>query len=372
MAAALIPEPSLLIADEPTTALDVVTGEHIMDLIADLRTETGCGVLFITHDLRHVWRRADRLAVMKEGVIVDSGTALELRDSPVHPYTRELLDASYRLTGKPTYLPEAASLSEPATEYLKAVGLSKQYGGAAATERAVDRVSLRISEGECIGLVGESGCGKSTLARLLLALEQPEHGAVLFREQALAGASKQALRQFRRHVQVVFQDSASSLNDRLPIWRSVLEPLDNYKDAQPVFFEGLQLSRREKALRLLRITGLDEEHMDRYPHELSGGQRQRACISRGISLCPQLLICDEPTSSLDMPTQRQILNLLKRLQRELGMSLLFISHDLAAVGQLCDRLLVMKEGKIVDEFAATELWSEKRHPYTRLLISAAL
>ncbi|MFC4601886.1 ABC transporter ATP-binding protein [Cohnella hongkongensis] len=257
------------------------------------------------------------------------------------------------------------------SECLQVNDLLKQYSHGADNVIAVNRVSFTIRPGECVGLVGESGSGKSTLVRLLLALELPDQGEILFQGQSLIRARKRELRQLRQHFQVVFQDSAASLNDRLPIWRSVVEPLDNYARANPVFFQGTMLTRRDKAEQLLSMVGLSAEHMDRYPHELSGGQRQRVCMARGISLGPRLLICDEPTSSLDVTTQSQILHLLQNLQKQLNMSVLFISHDLAAAVQLCNRLLVMQEGRIVDEFAANELWLDERHLYTRMLRFAA-
>ncbi len=257
------------------------------------------------------------------------------------------------------------------SECMQVRHLSKHYARGGKHVIAVDHVSFTIRQGECVGLVGESGSGKSTLVRLLLALEHPDQGEILFQDMSLTRTNRRVLRQLRQHIQVVFQDSTASLNDRLPVWRSVLEPLDNYAHVIPVFFRGVVLSRREQAERLLNIVGLAREHMDRYPHELSGGQRQRVCIARGISLCPQLLICDEPTSSLDVTTQSQILRLLQSLRRQLNMSVLFISHDLAAVAQLCHRMLVMQQGRIVDACKVDELWLAERHPYTKVLVSAA-
>ncbi|WP_270165431.1 ATP-binding cassette domain-containing protein [Paenibacillus sp. SYP-B4298] len=257
-------------------------------------------------------------------------------------------------------------------ELLRAEGLVKHYRRGGLQTAAVDGVSLVVGSCECVGIVGESGSGKSTLARLLLGLEQPDEGEVLLLGQSLTCASQRELRRLRQHVQVVFQDPTASLNERLPIWRSVIEPLDNFKSVQPELWQGAVLPRRARAEKLLHMVGLDSSYMNRYPHELSGGQRQRVCIARAISLSPQLLVCDEPTSSLDAASQSQIMQLLSELQMRLGLSIVFISHDLAAVGQLCDRIMVMYEGKIVDEFARGELWGEKRHPYTRLLIAAAL
>lgn len=257
------------------------------------------------------------------------------------------------------------------SECMQVRHLSKHYSRGGNSVVAVDQVSFAIGTGECVGLVGESGSGKSTLVRLLLALEHPDQGEILFQNKSLIRRSRRELRQLRQHIQVVFQDSTASLNDRLPVWRSLLEPLDNYAHVSPVFFQETAFTRREKAERLLSMVGLAVDLLDRYPHELSGGQRQRVCIARAISLCPQLLICDEPTSSLDVTTQGQILQLLQELQRRLNMSVLFISHDLAAVAQLCTRMLVMQQGRIVDECTATELWLHERHPYTKILISTA-
>lgn len=391
IAAALMPGPSLLIADEPTSALDVVTGERIMDLLSSLQAEKGCSILFITHDLRHVWRRADQLAVMKTGKLVETGKPATIRERPAHPFTKELLAAYPRMMS----MEASAALSAPADGderfpnrpnsffeplakangyphiCLEASGLTKHFKGDGGDVAGVDGVSFSIERGECVGLVGESGCGKSTLARLLLALEAPSQGELSFLGHSLVKSNRRTLRELRRHIQVVFQDSTAALNDRLPIWRSVIEPLDNFRDICPPFFQGERLTRREKAQRLLQMTGLSSQHMDRYPHELSGGQRQRACIARSISLCPKLLVCDEPTSSLDVTTQKQILQLLRDLQLRLNMSVLFISHDIAAVSMLCGRVLVMKEGRIVDEFAPNALRSGELHPYTQVLIAAA-
>lgn len=258
-------------------------------------------------------------------------------------------------------------------EAVKVVNLSKSYPSKSAKEKGngIHRLSFTIRQGECVGLVGESGCGKSTLVRQLLALETPDEGEVYWLSQRLANLSRSRLRLLRQHVQAVFQDAAAALNDRLPIWRSVIEPLDNYPDVKSTIFERQDLERRERAQFLLALVGLSGEHLDRYPHELSGGQRQRVCIARAVSLCPQVLICDEPTSGLDPTIQRQILELLLRLQRELKMSMLFISHDMAVIAQLCQRVMVMKKGLIVDQFGVDQMNEEARHEYTKLLIAAA-
>ncbi|MBB6021875.1 peptide/nickel transport system ATP-binding protein [Paenibacillus sp. JGP012] len=253
---------------------------------------------------------------------------------------------------------------------LVANNLVKTYGHGKQVVHAVQQVSFTIQKGECLGLVGESGSGKSSLARLLLALEKPDHGDIRLLGSSMVEIKKSTLRKMRQHIQVVFQDSNASLNDRLPVWRSVLEPLDNFPDVSPSFLADVRHDRRETARWLLEMVGLESEHLDRYPHELSGGQRQRIAIARGISLKPQLLICDEPTSSLDVTVQANILRLLKQLQTELEMSFLFISHDIAAVHQMSNRIIVMKDGAIVDEFASELINEPQRHDYTKSLLSA--
>ncbi|MGQ7278825.1 ABC transporter ATP-binding protein [Brevibacillus thermoruber] len=253
---------------------------------------------------------------------------------------------------------------------LTVTGLCKTYQKAGSVVSALQDVSFSIGEGECLGLVGESGSGKSTLVRLLLALERPDRGEVRLHDTSLFALKGRHLREIRQHVQVVFQDHTAALNQRLPIWKSIMEPLDNFPHVTPPFLADVRHSRRETAARLLEMVGLPAAHLDRYPHELSGGQRQRVAIARGISLNPKLLICDEPTSNLDVSVQAQILRLLKRMQSKLGMACLFISHDLAAVRFMSDRIIVMKEGRIVDHFASEEIMSEERHAYTKRLAAA--
>ncbi|MGB8957263.1 MAG: ATP-binding cassette domain-containing protein [Tumebacillaceae bacterium] len=250
-------------------------------------------------------------------------------------------------------------------------GLCKSYREAkGVVVTALQDVSLQIRTGECLGLVGESGSGKSTLAKVLLGLDRPDGGEILLNGVPYLELKGRHLRETRRQVQVVFQDPSAALNQRLTILRSVMEPLDNFPDVHPPFLEDVRNSRRATAARLLEMVGLKEEHLDRYPHELSGGQRQRVAIARGISLSPHLLICDEPTSSLDVSVQAQILQLLKGLQTRLGISYLFISHDIAAVRMMSDRIIVMQAGRIVDQFDSDQLMSEERHPYTRQLVLA--
>lgn len=233
-------------------------------------------------------------------------------------------------------------------------------------------VSFYMQQGECLGLIGESGSGKSTMAKLILGLDQYDSGQIILNNVDFNELKGRQLRKARRHVQVVFQDPSASLNPKLPIWKSVIEPLENYSEVIPDFLKEVRKERRKMAEILLERVGLHSGLLDRYPHQLSGGQRQRVAIARGISLQPSLLICDEPTSSLDVSIQAQILNLLKELKRETNMSYLFISHDMAAVQYICERIAVLKEGVLVDLFSSRDLFSEDRHPYTKKLIEAAL
>ncbi|MGM0875697.1 MAG: ABC transporter ATP-binding protein [Bacillota bacterium] len=233
-------------------------------------------------------------------------------------------------------------------------------------------VSFHMQQGECLGLIGESGSGKSTIAKLILGLDQYDSGQIILNNFDFNQLKGRELRKARRHVQVVFQDPSASLNPKLPIWKSVIEPLENYPEVIPAFLKEVRKERRKMAEILLEKVGLHSGLLDRYPHQLSGGQRQRVAIARGISLQPSLLICDEPTSSLDVSIQAQILNLLKELKREFNMSYLFISHDMAAVQYMCERIAVLKEGVLVDLFSSKDLFSEERHPYTGKLVQAAL
>ncbi len=246
--------------------------------------------------------------------------------------------------------------------------LSKHYS---KSVQALNSISFRVEQGESIGIVGESGSGKSTLARVLLGLEAFKEGSVTFNGQPIAPKKRVHLREYRKNVQMIFQDATSTLNPKLPIWRSLLEPLDNFKEISPSFLSKIGLSRKEIAIELLEVVGLDREMADRYPSELSGGQKQRVSIARAISIEPSLLVCDEPTASLDVTVQVQILRLLKDLQQKTNMTILFISHDIRAVTFLCERLIVLKNGSIVDQFKLEELYDKERHPYTKALIKAA-
>ncbi|WP_373233109.1 ABC transporter ATP-binding protein [Cohnella sp.] len=246
--------------------------------------------------------------------------------------------------------------------------ISKSY---TADQLVLTDVSLDIFKGESLGIVGESGSGKSTLAKLILGLEHPNCGDILLNGASILGLKGRRWKEARSQVQVIFQNPSASLNPKVPIWKSVVEPLENFPNIRPPFLEPEIRSKRDMASALLRLVGLSDELLDRYPHELSGGQKQRVAIARGISLHPALLLCDEPTSSLDVSVQAQILNLLKDLKEQYQLSYLYISHDIASVRFLCDRIGVLHEGLLVDLFPVEELFSKERHAYTRLLVQAA-
>lgn len=250
---------------------------------------------------------------------------------------------------------------------LKIDELSKSYG---QRVKALNTISFEVTEGECVGIVGESGSGKSTLARMLLGLESYKEGKILFNDQQIPPTKRSQVRQYRKDIQMIFQDATSTLNPKLPIWKSLIEPLDNFKELTPSFItEGI--SRKQVAQELLEMVGLEKEMADRYPGELSGGQKQRVSIARAISIEPSLLVCDEPTASLDVTVQVQILQLLKELQKKTNMTILFISHDIRAVTYLCEKMIVLKNGYIVDSFGLEELYLDERHSYTKALIKAA-
>jgi peptide/nickel transport system ATP-binding protein len=246
--------------------------------------------------------------------------------------------------------------------------VSKKYSKSVT---ALNTISFQVNSGEAVGIVGESGSGKSTLAKVLLGLESYNDGSITLNDKSIAPKKRSLLREYRRSVQMIFQDSAASLNPKLPIWKSTMEPLDNFKEVTPSFLASESLSRKERAEVLLEMVGLDKQFANRYPGELSGGQKQRVSIARALSIEPSLLICDEPTASLDVTVQVQILQLLKDLQKKMNMTILFISHDIRAVTFLCEKVIVLKNGSIVDQFGISELYHQDRHPYTKALITAA-
>ncbi len=394
IAMALICRPALLIADEPTTALDVTVQAQILKLVKDLQHELGMAVLMITHDLGVVANMADELVVMYHGRIVEAGSADDVFRRAGHPYLKALLRAvprfhmaeGERLTPIREVRPETGRLlagesrAEPGAPadrpLLEVRGLTKRYGsrkaglfGGAAEEGvlAVDDVSFSIERGECLGLVGESGCGKSTLSKIVMRALTPDRGEVLFDDNGAAvdllRLPQKSLLPYRRRIQYVFQDPFSALNPRMTAFDIVSEPLVVHRLAGPE-------ERRGIVRELMRLVGLDERHLNRYPHSFSGGQRQRLGIARALALKPELLLCDEPVSALDVSVQAQILNLLKDLQKALGLTYLFVSHNLAVVDYMAERIAVMCAGRLVELAPREVLFRNPRHPYTRALLAA--
>jgi peptide/nickel transport system ATP-binding protein len=346
IAMALACEPRLLIADEPTTALDVTVQAQILDLLHELRAETGMGLLLVTHDLGVVAGSVDDVLVMKDGRAVERGPVAEVLGAPREPYSRALLAAVPRVE----VVREAAPEPSHGDVLLEAVDLRREFGKRGGKVAAVDGVSLTVRRGETLGVVGESGSGKTTLGRMLVGLLEPTGGELRY------GIA-------RRELQMVFQDPVSSLNPRRSIGESIADPLRATRELD----NRAVLSRVRE---LLERVGLDPDWYDRYPHEFSGGQRQRVGIARALAPGPQLIVCDEPVSALDVTTQAQVVDLLGELQRDLGLSLVFIAHDLAVVRQVSDRVLVMRDGSVVESGSADEVYDAPQHPYTKGLLAA--
>jgi peptide/nickel transport system ATP-binding protein len=388
IAMALVCRPALLVADEPTTALDVTIQAQILQLIKELQAELGMAVLLITHDLGVVANMADEVVVMHRGKVMESGAVGDIYREARHPYLKALMRAVPRFNMKPgerlTPIREVQVTQDhlittgvrPRMDFtrplLEVKNLSKSYstrkrsflgsqkGGAFL---AVDDVSFEVGAGECLGLVGESGCGKTTTARMLLRSITPDSGEILFKNQSVLALKGAELFQYRRKVQFVFQDPFSSLNPRMTAYDIVSEPL-------VIHGLGDDAERFLRVKELMGLVGLDVRHLRRYPHSFSGGQRQRIGIARALALGPELLICDEPVSALDVSVQAQVLNLLADLRGALGLAYLFISHNLAVVNYLADRIAVMCAGRIVEMAPAQELFRNPMHPYTKALLAA--
>ena len=362
IAGAIALKPQLLIADEPTTALDVSTQARILDLLRRLVREDGTSLLLITHDLGVVAGMADRIAIMREGRIVERGPCPGLLRRLRHPYSRELIRAATPEPLSARVDPVAADATRP----LQVEDLRCAYRLPGGEEHvAVNRVSLTIAEGERVGLVGESGCGKSTLARTILGLQSPRQGRVRVQGEDLYGQGSRSLRRLRRQLQAVFQDPYGSFNPRHRIGRIVAEPLHLLEG------EASRSRRREAVERALADVGLDPADVDRFPHEFSGGQRQRIAIARALVLRPSVVVLDEPVSALDVSVRAQILALLAELNRAFRVGYLFITHDLTVVRAVAERVLVMRDGEVVEEGETSRVLESPSHSYTRSLIEAA-
>lgn len=399
IAMALISNPKVLIADEPTTALDVTVQKEILKLLKELQRENGMGMIFITHDLGVVSEIADDVIVMNKGVIVEKGKTHDILNNPQHPYTKGLIACrpplDYRLERLPVVKEfldgkwidnnqvkkellitdeerqkqhELLYSQEP---ILKVENLRTWYplrkgvfGRTYDYIKSVDDVSFDVYPGETLGLVGESGCGKTTLGRSILRLVEPTSGKVIFEGRDITKLNNKELREYRKQAQIVFQDPYSSLNPRICIGDSIAEPMLVHgieKDAK---------KRRERVCRLLEEVGLEASHYQRYPHEFSGGQRQRICIARALAVNPKLIICDESVSALDVSVQAQVLNLINRLKKEFHFTYIFISHDLGVVRFMSDRVVVMYNGKIQEMNEADALFNNPQNDYTKKLIAA--
>ncbi|WP_028789145.1 ABC transporter ATP-binding protein [Terrimonas ferruginea] len=390
IAMAMCCHPSLLICDEPTTALDVTVQKTILQLIRELQQESGMGVIFITHDLGVVAEVADRAAVMYRGEIVESGPVRQLFTTPSHPYTQALLACRPVNHPRGKRLPvvsdfmgnekqpqpividnspeKKATAPEP---LLKVEDLSVWFpikksfwGKPLQFTRAVDEVSFDVYKGETLGLVGESGCGKTTLGRTLLRLIEPTSGKIFYNGEELTARSGKSLQSMRRDIQIIFQDPYSSLNPRLTIGSAIAEPMRVHG------IGSSDKDRRDKVIDLLEKVNLKAEHYNRYPHEFSGGQRQRIVIARALGLNPSFIICDESVSALDVSVQAQVLNLLNDLKKEYGFTVIFISHDLSVVRYISDRILVMNRGRIEEIGNADDVYLSPQSSYTRQLIAS--
>ncbi|WP_225035872.1 ABC transporter ATP-binding protein [Winogradskyella sp. SM1960] len=391
IAMAIACKPKLLIADEPTTALDVTVQKEILELLKTIQTETKMSVLFISHDLSLVSELADRVLVMYQGKIVEQGTTDTIFNHPKHNYTKALINArpstDYRLEQLPTIsdfmadevnnaiISDADRAENHKKLYakdplLEVIDVEKTYfskTGWFTKEQefnAVDGVSFKVFPGETLGLVGESGCGKSTLGNAILQLDKATSGRILYKGKDITNLSRSEMRTMRKDIQIIFQDPFASLNPRLTVGNAILEPMKVHKIGTS------NSSRKEKVIAILEKVGLEASAFNRYPHEFSGGQRQRVGIARTIALEPQLIVCDESVSALDISVQAQVLNLLNALKAQFGFTYIFISHDLAVVKYMADQLLVMNQGKIEEIGDADDIYASPKQAYTKKLIHA--
>ena len=362
IAMALILEPSVLIADEPTTALDVTTQAGILALIRDVQRSRHMGVVFITHDFGVVAEIADRVAVMQQGRLVEFGDAAQVLNAPAHPYTQALIAAIPGLTPMTRPANETAPLVLTVRALDKTYRASGSFGGRDRVVRALKSVELAIRRGETLGVVGESGSGKSTLARCIVRLVHADNGSVVVRDVDWMQLSRRRLRAHRRYVQIVFQDPFGSLDPRCSVGRLIAEG--------PIVCGVREADALARAYALLELVGLDRRAADRYPHEFSGGQRQRIGIARALALDPAILVADEPVSALDVSVQAQVLRLLADIRDRFNLAMLFITHDLRVAAQVCDRIAVMRDGEIVEQGETARVYADPQHAYTRALLAA--
>ncbi|QIQ21918.1 ABC transporter ATP-binding protein [Zophobihabitans entericus] len=361
IAMALALEPTVLIADEPTTALDVTTQAHILKLIRDLQQRKGTAVLFITHDFGVVAEIATHVAVIQKGELVEQGSVNDVLNHPTHPYTQRLIAAVPPLSPS-----DARLISQNSILNVNHVTKTYRSGGLFKRNRrithAVNDVSFTVPQGGTIGIVGESGSGKSTLARCIIKLLNIDEGQIEFDNVNIADLKGKTLRQYSRNIQMVFQDPYASLNPRKKVGEQVA--------IGPQLYGMTKQSAMEKAKVLFKLVGLDSEAVHRYPHEFSGGQRQRIGLARALALEPKILVADEPVSALDVSVQEQVLQLLAELREKLGLTLIFITHDLRVAAQICDSIIVMKNGNIVEQGLASQVFTKPQHEYTKSLLDA--
>lgn len=387
IAMAISCKPKLLIADEPTTALDVTVQKEILDLLQDLQKETGMSMLFISHDLGVVKHLAHKILVMFRGETMDYGPAKDVLENPTSAYTKGLLSCKPPLDAKPFRLPIVQDFLDDTVkhynektpidfstknELLSIKNVAKWFGGSSsffkksAGTQVLKDVTLNVFEGEVLGLVGESGCGKSTLGKCIVGLEKPEAGEIYYKGKDLLKLSKSQHHKLRKEVQIIFQDPFSSLNPKQKIGDILLEPMAVHK------IESTKKACLDRVTSLLEKVGLTKESADKYPHEFSGGQRQRIGIARALALKPKLIICDESVSALDVSVQAQVLNLLNDLKDEFGFTYIFISHDLSVVHYMSDHLAVLNKGKIVEYGEATNVYQNPKEAYTKRLLNSVI